>query len=176
MPDGVTDIPPPPQPNPNMNTIWRFDKDLNNWVGEERPRIPSETPETDLHTLKSQVITQTHALLALTLETPMEFNNKLYSVTLEKQNLLSAQLGLFMLNSQTNIPIADIPMQLTWNTTGEECIPWEFEDLLTLANAIAMHVEPFVKAQRHAEVIIKSAETAEAINAAMEEYKATLGV
>jgi hypothetical protein len=122
-----------------------------------------------LDDIKFEAIMETKRLLARVLEIPIVFNDKQYSVTIEKQNLLSAQLGLFGLNSQ-----AGIPMQLTWNSTGEECVPWEYENLLDLANTIALYVEPFVGAQRHVEVIIKDADSSESVNIALEKYKVVL--
>ena len=122
-----------------------------------------------LEEAKEEAITETKELLAELLEMPMPFNGKQYTVSMEKQNLLSAQLGLWALNSQ-----AGVPMELTWNATGEPCEPWEPENLLGLANAVALYVEPFVQKQRDAEVEIKKSKSKDKVNTVTEKYKNSL--
>ena len=136
------------------------------WIAELR--------ELDGHTLslddiKVEAIAETKELLTVALETPVEFNGKRYSVTLEKQNLLSAQLGLFGLNTQ-----AGTPVPLHWNATGEPCEQWDFPDLLALSNRIAMHVTPLAQLQREAEMEINKCKTEEKVRAAITEYAAAL--
>ena len=118
-----------------------------------------------LDDVKAEAIAETKKLLANALETPIDFNGKKYSVTLEKQNLLSAQLGLFGLNSQ-----AGSPMPLHWNATGEPCEIWEFPNLLALSNAIAAHVTPLAQLQREAEVEINDCDTEVKVRAAVAKY------
>lgn len=118
-----------------------------------------------LDEIKADAIMVTRFLLVKALENPITFNGKQYSVTLEKQNLLSAQLGIFGLNTQ-----AGIPTELTWNATGQPCEPWTFEDLLALSNAMRMHVTPLVQKQRDTEVSIKKARTEKEVQNVITKY------
>ena len=49
--------------------------------------------------------------------------------------------------------------QLKWNTTGNECTEWEYEDLAALAMAIGTYVQPFVARQQELEIAIKACTT-----------------
>jgi hypothetical protein len=122
-----------------------------------------------LDDIKGESIEETRRLLAHALETPITFVGKQYSVTMEKQNLLSAQLGLYSLNVA-----AGATPTLTWNATGEPCEPWDFADLLSLSNAIAMHVTPLAQLQRDVEVSINEAATEDDVNTAVTNYAAAL--
>ena len=115
---------------------------------------------------QKEAIIQTHVILAETLQTPIEHKGRYFSVTMEKQNLLSAQLGLFGLNKQVGIP-----MELSWNATGEICEPWEFPNLLNLANAMAAYVEPLVQMQRETEVKIKQAKDETEVQSHVERFR-----
>lgn len=132
------------------------------WQGPEEPVLTFDE-------IKAKAIGETREILAKTLEAPIRFNDKHYSVTLEKQNLLSAQLGLYGLNTQ-----AGIETKLTWNATGEPCEPWTFEALLTLSNTIAAHVKPLAQLQREAEVSIGKAENEKEVRDVITEYAAAL--
>ena len=136
------------------------------WIAELRG-LQGLTPT--LEEVKAEAILETKGLLMQVLEKPIMWNGKPYSVTLEKQNLLAAQLGLFGLNEQ-----AGIPTELSWNATGEACEPWTFEDLLTLSNAIAAHVKPLAALQRDAELDINNSENADKALAIVVEYAAAL--
>ena len=117
---------------------------------EVQADIEALKPPLEAH--QKDGIIQTHMILVEALQVPIEHGGRRFTVTKEKQNLLSAQLGLFGLNSQ-----AGIPMELSWNATGEVCEPWEFPALLELANVMAAYVEPLAQMQREAEVkIIRS--------------------
>ena len=144
LPDDITDIRPP-------DGLYRakFDKKKQKWTEAGSP------PEPDIEQAKNQAILRTKQWVAAELEIPMKWTDgKYYSVTLEKQNLLSAQLGMYMMNAQTGQPIT-----LQWNATGEPCELWEFEDLLALANDIKAYVTPIVMKQQKGEIQIKEAET-----------------
>ena len=121
-------------------------------------------PPLETHIISG--IMQTHKLLAEALQTPIEHKGRRFAVTKEKQNLLSAQLGLFGLNSQ-----AGIPMELSWNATGEVCEPWEFPALLELANVMAAYVEPLAQKQREVEVRIKQSKTEREVAEHVERFR-----
>ena len=118
-----------------------------------------------LDEIKAGAIVETRFMLGRILETPISFKGKLYSVTLEKQNLLSAQLGIFGLNKQSGIPT-----ELSWNATGQSCEPWKFEDLLALSNAIREHVKPLAQMQRDAEVSIKKSKSEKDVRNVITKY------
>ena len=136
------------------------------WLAELR-KLEGHAPT--LEEVKTEAIIETRIMLSKTLENPIPFKGKLYSVTLEKQNLLAAQLGLFGLNEQ-----AGIPTELSWNATGEACVPWTFEDLLTLSNTIATYVKPLAQHQRDAELAILGSKTEDKVRSAVTKYVAAL--
>ena len=116
-------------------------------------------------------VMQTKQMLAGTFDIPMEFNGGLYSKTPEKQNFLTAQLGLYALNAQLGIP-----MELTWDNAGGVCEKWELEDLITLANAMQAEIKPLVMAQQEAEVAINGAEDMDEVEYLMTEYAFAIDV
>ena len=77
-----------------------------------------------------------------------------YSVTSEKQSLLTSNLALYQIALA-----AGQPFKLTWNTTGEECKEWTYENLAALALAIGTYVKPFVSQQQEIEVAIRKCTT-----------------
>jgi len=108
----------------------------------------------ELDRQRGHFIMRTHQILANALQTPMSFNGGRFSVTLEKQNLLSAQLGISAIATE-----AGVPFKLEWNEAGQECVEWQFEELFALSLAMAAYVRPLVAAQRHVEVQINEAQT-----------------
>ena len=146
---------------------------LFKWTGKKVAERTNEEIQADIEAMKPPLevhkmegIMQTHKLLVEVLQIPIEHNSRHFSVTMEKQNLLSAQLGLFGLNSQ-----AGIPMELSWNATGEVCEPWEFPALLELANVMAAHVEPLAQMQREAEVRIKHSKNEQEVKTHVETFR-----
>lgn len=81
---------------------------------------------------------------------------KKYSVTFEKQSLLANEIASCQLATA-----AKQPYQLTWNTTGEECVNFTFEEISKLALAISAYVKPMVSYQQSKEVEIRNAKTIE---------------
>ena len=126
--------------------------------------IEAMKPPLEAH--QKEAIIQTHMILVEALQVPIEHGGRRFTVTKEKQNLLSAQLGLFGLNKQ-----AGIPMELSWNATGEVCEPWEFPALLELANVMAGYVEPLAQMQREAEVRIKGAKNEQEVLGHVERFR-----
>jgi hypothetical protein len=139
----------------------RVTANIKNWLSFARQEALAE-----LESQKEDFISETHRLLGEALATPMELNGKRFSVTLEKQNLLSAQLGLFAMAQQ-----AETPFVLEWNESGQECTEWTFEDLFGLSVAMASYVRPLVSAQRQAEVQITEADSIEDIGGIINDYQ-----
>ena len=92
---------------------------------------------------------------------PMKWlDGKYYSVTSEKQSLLTSNLALYQVSAA-----AGSAFKLTWNSTGEECTEWTYENLCALALAIGSYVKPFVSAQQELEIKIKGCTTKDELNA-----------
>lgn len=131
----------------------------------EQPEI--EPVPVDLDAAKKQRIADSKIKLAKWLENhPMQYTDgKYYSVTEEKQSLLNNNL-----TSYERAVEADIPYPLKWNATGEECVEWEYTDLVALSLAIAAYVAPKVAAQQAAEIEINACETAEQLAEVIVDY------
>lgn len=54
---------------------------------------------------------------------------------------------------------------IKWNSTGDECVEWTYEELAALALAIGTYVKPFVSRQQELEIAIKACTTMEELNA-----------
>lgn len=126
-----------------------------------------EPVPADLDAAKKQRIADSKIQLAEWLEShPMQYTDgKYYSVTEEKQSLLNNNL-----TSYERAVEADIPYPLKWNATGEECVEWEYTDLVALSLAIAAYVAPKVAAQQVAEIEINACETAEQLAEVIIDY------
>lgn len=81
-------------------------------------------------------------------------DGKQYSVTTEKQNLLSNEIASYQLATA-----AKQPYQIKWNTTGSECENFTIEQITALALAINAYVKPMVSYQQAQEVAIRNAST-----------------
>lgn len=110
--------------------------------------------EKTLPSVKSTLIEQSKQDLATYLEThPLTWiDNKIYSVTKEKQSLLSQQINLYL---------ADNSATLYWNASGEEIQPWTADQLIQLSKDIQEYVRPYVQYQQEKEIEINAAETVE---------------
>ena len=132
-------------------------------VTETEPDVATE--EIEAH--KTKRIQESKILLAKWLnDNPMLYTDgKYYSVTEEKQALLNGNLS-----SYERATKAGIEYPLKWNSTGEECIEWSYDDLLTLSLSIAAYVVPKVTKQQNIELVIKACETMDEINAVVIDY------
>lgn len=115
----------------------------------------------DLDTLKADKIEMSKMMLAEWLEdNPMLYTDgKYYSVTAEKQSLLNGNLA-----SYERAKAVNVEYPLKWNSTGSECIPWDYTDLLTLSLTIAGYVAPKVSKQQELELQIKACKTVDEVN------------
>lgn len=93
---------------------------------EEIDELIAQQPPVDLPTLKIERIADSKTALATYLEShPLTWTDgKQYSVTAEKQSLLNNALAVYQLAIA-----AGQPAELSWNATGEECMPWEYDAL-----------------------------------------------
>jgi hypothetical protein len=153
-------------PIPN-DVAWirtRWDRDKTQWV--EGGTLPE--PEFNEEFIRNAVAS-THTMLYQRLQQPMQHGDDIFTVTMEKQNLLAAQIALATLAAETGTPFT-----VEWNATGGECREWPLERLVGLAFAIAAYVRPLVAAQRHAEVVILKAKNHKAAARALEKFKQAL--
>ena len=99
----------------------------------------------DVDDFKNYKIQQSKIILSEWLENnPMLYTDgKYYSVTAEKQSLLNGNLA-----SYERAKTASIDYPLKWNSTGAECEPWNYTDLVSLSLAIAEYVAPKVSMQQ----------------------------
>lgn len=101
---------------------------------------------------------------------PLQWSDgKYYSVTSEKQALLTSNLALYQISAS-----AGQPFKLTWNSTGDECVEWAYEELAALALAIGTYVKPFVSRQQELELAIKACTTMEELDAIEIDYDPVL--
>ena len=124
-------------------------------------------PSADISAIKLAKIEESKTKLAEWLaNNPLIFTDgKYYSVTEEKQALLNGNLA-----SYERATKAGIEYPLKWNSTGEECTEWNYNDLLTLSLSIAAYVAPKVSMQQKIELDIKACETMDDINTIVINY------
>lgn len=121
----------------------------------------------DLDNLKVQKIAESKLQLAEWLNAnPMQYTDgKYYSVTEEKQSLLNNNLTSF-----ERAEAASVPYPLKWNASGEECVEWEYTELVALSLAIAAYVAPKVAMQQAVEIEINACETTEQLAEVVIDY------
>ena len=147
---------------PNFNFILDDDGNIADVTATE-PVVTTE--EIEAH--KTKRIQESKILLAKWLnDNPILYTDgKYYSVTEEKQALLNGNLA-----SYERATKAGVEYPLKWNSTGEECTEWNYNDLLTLSLSIAAYVAPKVAIQQNIELDIKACETMDEINAVVIDY------
>ena len=100
------------------------------------------------------------------LNNPLLFSDgKYYSVTEEKQALLNSNIA-----SYERAKAMGVEYPLKWNSTGEECCLWAYDDLVTLSLAIASYVAPKVSKQQYLEVQIRNCDAVEELDAIVIDY------
>ena len=148
---------------PNFDFILNDDGTKIIDVVATKPVVTAE--EIEAH--KTKRIQESKMLLAKWLnDNPILYTDgKYYSVTEEKQALLNGNLA-----SYERATKAGVEYPLKWNSTGEECTAWNYNDLLTLSLSIAAYVAPKVAIQQNIELDIKACETMDEINAVVIDY------
>lgn len=143
-----------------------YDSETGEFSEPEPAEPPTPAPK-NLDEAKVLKIAESKVKLAEWLDSnPMLYDDgKLYSVTAEKQSLLNNNL-----TSYERAVEAGISYPLKWNASGEECVEWEYTDLVTLSLAIAAYVAPKVAAQQAVEIKINACETAEQIAEVVIDY------
>lgn len=144
----------------NVQPNWTFDAESRTFL-EPKPVGPSLAQAQDLR------IAESKTKLAEYLEShPLTWTDgKKYSVTEDKQSLLTGNLAAY----QLAVTLGQTA-ELTWNATGEVCEVWTFQNLAALAIAIKAYVKPLVAYQQTAEVAIMACTTAEDVSAVSLDY------
>lgn len=156
-----------PKPLTDENGVYRY-KYADGAVAERTAEeMASEYDSERFDTFKESKIAESKIKLAEWLTThPMQFTDgKYYSVTEEKQALLNGNLA-----SYERATKAGVEYPLKWNSTGEECTKWLYNDLLTLSLSIAAYVAPKVATQQTIEIAIKECDTIEEIESVVIDY------
>ena len=124
-------------------------------------------PAVDISAEKTMKIAESKTKLSQwLLDNPLLFSDgKYYSVTEEKQALLNSNIA-----SYERAKAMGVEYPLKWNSTGEECTEWTYENLVTLSLNIAAYVAPKVSQQQSIEIAIKSCETAEELDKVVISY------
>lgn len=111
-----------------------------------------ETEETiiekdELVLAKEELIKRSKTKLKNILKnSPVFYEGKYYTCTLEKQNILYNRIKLYEMGDKQG--------KIMWNATGEESTEWDYENIIRLAHAIENYVIKFVKEQQKEEVEI----------------------
>lgn len=136
---------------------------------QQHEPVPSENMK--LESLKTSKISQSKIALSTFLSLhPIQWTDgKYYSVTSEKQALLTSNLALYQISTA-----AGQPFKLTWNSTGDECVEWTYDDLAALALAIGVYVKSFVSHQQELEIGIKACTTSAEVDAIEISYDSVL--
>lgn len=90
----------------------------------------------------------------------------IYTITSEKQTLMSNNYLTYMIAKQTGIET-----ELTWNESGKECEPWTETEFLQLVMEVQAYVKPLVSLQQKYEVAIMACETQEELDAIVLGYE-----
>ena len=139
------------------------------WKFEGGEFIPNEGySDYSFGELKAEKIVESKAALAEWLEThPYQHTDgKMYACTEEKQALLNGNLA-----SYERAKNAGIEYPLKWNSTGDECVAWEYSDLLVLSLSIAGYVAPRVSRQQAIELEIKACVTLDELESIVISYE-----
>ena len=91
---------------------------------------------------------------------------RVYTITSEKQQQLASKLLMATMYSQLNIPY-----DLTWNSRGNECEPYTFEQLFALSGQIDSVVTKLVGKQQELECEINRCESIEEVIAIEIKYE-----
>ena len=147
---------------PNYDFVFDDDGNISD-ITETEPVVTTE--EIEAH--KTKRIQESKMMLAKWLnDNPILYTDgKYYSVTEEKQALLNGNLA-----SYERAKSVGVEYPLKWNSTGEGCTDWSYNDLLTLSLNIAAYVAPKVAIQQNIELDIKACETMDEIDAVVVDY------
>lgn len=88
-----------------------------------------------------------------------------FNATEQHRNLFTTKYFAHMLKVQSGIQD-----QMTWNISGQECVPWTDEEALIFVIDMDKYITPLVHAQQTYELAIKAATTKEELDAIKIDY------
>ena len=137
----------------------------------EEQELPEIAPE-ELQARKAERVADSKTALADYLAShPLIWTDgNQYSVTAEKQSLLTSQIALYQ-----TATAAGQSYDLRWNSTGGECTSWTIEKLSALALAIGAYVQPLVSYQQAKELELLACETVEELDGVEVDYDTVHG-
>ena len=115
----------------------------------------------DIEAIKTDRVLMSKILLSEWLEShPYLYSDgKYYTCTEEKQSLLNGNLA-----SYERAKAVGVDYPLKWNSTGDECLDWSYDDLVALSLSIAGYVAPKVSMQQAYELQIKACQSVDEVN------------
>lgn len=115
----------------------------------------------DIEAIKTDRVLMSKILLSEWLEShPYLYSDgKYYTCTEEKQSLLNGNLA-----SYERAKAVGVDYPLKWNSTGDECLDWGYDDLVALSLSIAGYVAPKVSMQQAYELQIKACQSVDEVN------------
>lgn len=97
--------------------------------------------------------------------TAHENTEGIYSVTSEKQSLMTSQYMTYQIEKNINSNA-----KLTWNEAGKSCTEWTEEEFLQLILEIKSYVYPLVSYQQHIEEDIYNCSNQEELDSIIIDY------
>ncbi|MFA9380481.1 MAG: hypothetical protein ACERKO_05415 [Acetanaerobacterium sp.] len=151
------------------NKEWDVNVDIETLKAQIATVIPAE-PETLEGHKKSKVALSKKMLAVYLEENPLLSTahggvSKLYSVTAEKQSLITGILLMANAAAQTGVPY-----EVTWNATGESCEAWTAAELSQLAFEINAYIKPLIAEQQHVEVVVAACQSIEDVQSVVIDY------
>lgn len=140
-----------------------YDAEFQRWT--KKPQEETIAAEQSLEQTKAEAIQRTREWLVQKRSEPMAYNGKLYDVSEEAQNLLTAQTDLYKDGKEL-----DVTVPICWNAIGEDCYPWDYPDVFTLKAAMLAWVTPFIQVQKKAEIMISNADTNDKIQTILQDF------
>ena len=137
-------------------------------ISWEKTIIEPDPVELEKQLIQSKIekITQSKQRLADFLESHLlMYNDEYYSVTQEKQALLTSGIAAYQLKLQ-----AGVHATLKWNTTGDVCREFTLEEITGLVIAITDYVQPRVEKQQVLEIQIRNCITREELESIIINY------
>lgn len=152
--------PPEPEPQPEPEPYMPTEEELAALLAQNKRMRISESKQMLAEYLENHPITSSaHG-----------GEEKVYSVTQEKQTLMMSQYMTYQIEKTVN-PDA----KLTWNETGKSCEEWTEAEFLQLILEVKAYVYPLVSYQQGIEEAINACLTQESLDAVVIDFDSAAG-
>jgi hypothetical protein len=151
-----------------LDGLYRAKWTGSEWVEDMSQEDIDKLNLVDVDSLKlSKIAESKTSLESFLANKPLKYTDGLYySVTKDKQNLLSMQFMTYMLEQQ-----AGLTPVLKWNSTGDVCKEWTYKNLVGLSLAIKTYVKPYVSKQQELERQINTCTTKSELDGIVIDYE-----